>query len=486
MYRFLSLFSCIVACNAFASAQAGQIPQDLSTSVIYQKVLPSIVTIKTDCGDGQGELGTGFFAMKDNLIVTAFHVIANAKKATARFSDGEEFDVEGIVDFDHATDLAVLRIKAPSHPMLGINSQDPTIGGKACAVGAPLGLEFTVSDGIVSQIQVISGKKQIQYSCPTSPGNSGGPLLNGQGEVIGIVDWQFVDGENLNFAVPISYISALNFNHSIRPWSDDVEASEKGGISPSSGGAGSPTILSEAELKSRLAHAMTVQFDANLAYWELWQMGAISRSYEHGVPTTVLVAEKRLTDEVNNSLVRFKGAPGDGASAWGEMSYVLHETDKALRKLMDAMDQAEAADEWSSSAKYTSRESAAMWRTLPETPTVKKLTSDPVFQALLPHMYLVESATILDPCHFKFGAQSYLQDPLYLATVTKKSLADKLHFRPFERIEQFDGKEPKDLEELKAMIEIAAGKKVKVRSHVSYNGKERDWEVDVPKNLTNP
>jgi S1-C subfamily serine protease len=95
-------------------------------------------------------------------------------------------------------------------PQLTLVGDDPQVGSRAYAIGAPLGLECSITEGLLSQIQHIDNVKQYQFSSPISPGNSGGPLLNVNGQVIGVVPWQVKDGQNLNFAVPSSYILGLD------------------------------------------------------------------------------------------------------------------------------------------------------------------------------------------------------------------------------------------------------------------------------------
>lgn len=190
----------------------------LSPEEVYKAVLPSVVTVVADLADGTKSQGTGFLAIADGCVVTAWHVVRGAKAVAVRFSGGEEFECSGIVDKDEKRDVAIVRAKVSGRPMLRLASGDPAVGSKAFIVGAPRGLEFSISDGLVSQIQVIEGVKQYQFSCPASQGNSGSPLLNASGEVSGVVSWQVREGQNLNFAIPIEYVRGLDASLPTTVW----------------------------------------------------------------------------------------------------------------------------------------------------------------------------------------------------------------------------------------------------------------------------
>jgi S1-C subfamily serine protease len=191
---------------------------DLSATDVYKKAVPSIMVLDVDNKDGSGDTGTAFMALKDGMAVTAYHVVRHAANVTARFSDGQEFDVSGVVDSDPKRDIALIRVKVFGRPLLTLSSATPDIGSSAYIIGTPLDLEFTISSGLVSQIRQQSGVNTYQFTCPSSPGNSGGPILNAKGEVIGIDSFSFPQGQYLNFAVPSTYALALDTTLPTTPW----------------------------------------------------------------------------------------------------------------------------------------------------------------------------------------------------------------------------------------------------------------------------
>jgi Do/DeqQ family serine protease len=163
-------------------------------------------------------LGSGFIFDKSGIVLTNAHVVDQADKVTVRLKDGRTFEgkVKGI---DEVTDLAVVKINAGNDlPVASLgSSQNVQVGDWAIAVGNPLGFDNTVTLGIISTLkrssaQVgISDKRLdfIQTDAAINPGNSGGPLLNAEGEVIGINTAIRADAMGIGFAIPIDKAKAI-------------------------------------------------------------------------------------------------------------------------------------------------------------------------------------------------------------------------------------------------------------------------------------
>jgi S1-C subfamily serine protease len=182
----------------------------LTTVQIAKSVSPTVVVIqgKTDSGD---VLGSGFIVSKDGKIVTNLHVIRDMIAASVQMANGEIFDSVSVLAVDERRDLAVLQIAGFDLPVLELgNSDELTVGEPLVAVGSPRGLEGTVTAGILSSIRDSGdGFKVLQTDAAVNPGNSGGPLVNGRGQAIGVVSSKLRSAENLNFAVPINYVRGL-------------------------------------------------------------------------------------------------------------------------------------------------------------------------------------------------------------------------------------------------------------------------------------
>ena len=195
MKRFilLALWSCFIG-----------VLKSQDASVIYKNTANSTVTIETDKG-----LGSGFF-IAENIIATNYHVIESASKAVCYTNNStEKFKIKRIISTDKKADLALLEVVGINKPAIKITSSSVSPGQKVFVIGSPKGLPTTISDGIVSGLRDFEGRSLIQITAPISPGSSGGPVLNANGELIGISVGQFTEGQNLNFAIPSSKLEEL-------------------------------------------------------------------------------------------------------------------------------------------------------------------------------------------------------------------------------------------------------------------------------------
>ena len=151
--------------------------------------------------------GSGFLISNDGVILTNYHVIAEGSSAVVKLPDGTLYVVDGVLASDKVRDVAVIKAHGRNFRTLTLgNSDQLQVGEEVVAIGNPLSLESTVSNGIVSGIRTVEeeGGKFLQVTTPISPGSSGGPLFNMAGEVVGITTMYLKGGENLNFAIPIN------------------------------------------------------------------------------------------------------------------------------------------------------------------------------------------------------------------------------------------------------------------------------------------
>ena len=182
------------------------------TASVVATAKPAVVTVTTyDAAGKQTGLGTGFF-VDDSHVVTCYHVIDGATKAKIKTATGKTYQVKGIAASDRIADVVRLSLASPAKGAnsLSLTKSLPKQGEKVVVFGSPLGLELTVSDGIVSAIRDIPGvAKIIQITAPISPGSSGSPVLNLNGEVVGVVTSYLAEGQNLNFAVASEQVLSL-------------------------------------------------------------------------------------------------------------------------------------------------------------------------------------------------------------------------------------------------------------------------------------
>ncbi len=179
---------------------------------LVRRIKPSAVAIETF--DARGEKlsrGSGFFVDVDR-VVTNRHVIEGAYRAEVHLNSGHSFPVKNVLAVDAEGDVALLKVDAPANLVrpLSLDRTSPQEGESIVVIGNPFGLEGSVTNGIVSAVRDIPGfGRIIQITAPISPGSSGSPVVNMQGQVIGVATLQITGGQSVNFAIPSERIAQL-------------------------------------------------------------------------------------------------------------------------------------------------------------------------------------------------------------------------------------------------------------------------------------
>ena len=200
---FLLILSTLIADTV--GAQSASPRKDIPA--IAKAANGAIVTIFTAVNDKPIAQGSGFLVSPDGVILTNYHVIETGDIAIVKFPDGTVLPVDGVLAADKFRDLAIIKIRGNNFRTLALgDSDDIQVGEEVVAIGNPLALESTVSNGIISGVRTSKeqGGKFLQTTAPISPGSSGGPLFNMRGEVVGINTLYLEGGENLNFAIPVN------------------------------------------------------------------------------------------------------------------------------------------------------------------------------------------------------------------------------------------------------------------------------------------
>lgn len=179
----------------------------------YQTIAPSVVTVTTGLAGGPGEtgLGTGVIVTGDGTVLTALHVVAGATRIQVDYADGSSAGAV-VTTAQPETDIAVLAVDAlPAVVVPAVLAGPPAVGDTVFAVGNPLGLRYSLSAGVVSATGRSIGTPAgsglsglIQFDAAVNPGNSGGPLLNRAGQVVGIVT-ALANPAQLDFFVGIGF-----------------------------------------------------------------------------------------------------------------------------------------------------------------------------------------------------------------------------------------------------------------------------------------
>jgi S1-C subfamily serine protease len=175
-------------------------------SGIIEDVINSVVSIRTDVSQG-----TGFILTDNGYVVTNAHVLVGATYVRIITSEQELIEAE-MIGYDEYADLVLLKVSGNYDSIELDDSDNVQVGEKVIAIGNPLGLQFSVSEGIVSAVDregPTGLEAYIQTDAALNPGNSGGPLINKEGKVIGINNFKIGGGENLGFALESNYIKSV-------------------------------------------------------------------------------------------------------------------------------------------------------------------------------------------------------------------------------------------------------------------------------------
>lgn len=199
-------------CLFFSSSLAWAEPApEKSVEEIAKTVRASLLTISHPSRDQNNTReGCGFVVSDTGLIATNLHVIGDSRAITVTTSEGRALTVEQVYASDRRLDLALLKVKETDLVPLPLgDSSDLPDGMSVVAIGHPQGLRQSVVNGVISAVRDFDGVKMIQLAIPIEPGNSGGPLLDRRGRVIGIPTMKSAQTENIGFAMPVNALKLL-------------------------------------------------------------------------------------------------------------------------------------------------------------------------------------------------------------------------------------------------------------------------------------
>lgn len=192
-------------------APASESAEALSVQELVQQAQKSVVVIHGQGRDRNATgIGSGFLVSDQGLVATNLHVIGQGRPITVELADGTEKPVRRIHAWDRGLDLAVLEIDSPGLTALPLGASGKlTAGDPVVALGHPRGLRYSVVTGVVSGVRNVDGRDLVQLAIPIEQGNSGGPVLDRDGRVIGLMTIKSLVTRNLGFAVAVDHLKEL-------------------------------------------------------------------------------------------------------------------------------------------------------------------------------------------------------------------------------------------------------------------------------------
>lgn len=220
-----------------ATPAYGAPPSEDSAVLIFQRVAPATVSLRATLParpplpDESLDMGAGFIIDESGLILTAAHVVEGADRITATLYDGQRLEA-ALVGSDSGTDLAVLRLKGRQQrfPAVRLGDSDAVrVGQQALVIGSPFGLGLTLSMGFVSGLPTLpvpglpGPPGLIQMTVPINPGDSGGPVIDSRGRIVGIARAFLKQAQSIGFAIPINVAKGvlgdlIKNGRVVRPW----------------------------------------------------------------------------------------------------------------------------------------------------------------------------------------------------------------------------------------------------------------------------
>ena len=202
---------CVCCWAAVACAEPSSPSAEKTAQQLADELKPSVVVITMQGRDGQQQgLGTGFIISADGLIATNLHVIGEARPIRVQTAAGNELPVTAVHASDRALDLAILKVDGQDLPALPLaDSAAAKAGQVVVAIGNPHGLKHSIVQGVISGAREIDSRKMLQLAIPVEPGNSGGPVVDMAGRVVGIMTLKAQLTENLGFAVESNALKPL-------------------------------------------------------------------------------------------------------------------------------------------------------------------------------------------------------------------------------------------------------------------------------------
>jgi len=460
----------LAAIVAFLVLAVPALADGMTASDVYKASAPSVMVLTVKAKDGNTYIGTGFVAFKDGLAVTAWHVVKDAVSVTAKFNDGQEFDVSGLVDSDPKRDMALVHVKEFGRKPLPLSETAPGIGDKAFVIGAPEGLDFTVSDGIISQIRQEDGVNFYQYTCPTSHGNSGGPVFNDKGQVIAIVKGGMESGQNLNFGMPSTYVLGLDSTLPTKPW-DEVKV-----VAPSNE---TGTYPSDPKDDSTLGYAIGIRHDIGvlMSYFKTTVVAA-KNGYKDGPGSEAFQIQSNIS-KAKDDLATVDSPDPLRKRMIAATQAGIDSALNAITDYINAVVEAQRSGGWTALARDLMQRCNAETANaaLRDSDDLRALLKDASFRTNVPKLCKTFDGDISIPPS-KVGAYIPMLDPVLIGALIPGGMADKSGLQVGDRVISINSEDVDNGFDIRSKLIANMGKKVRIS--VYRDGKQKSWDATVP------
>jgi len=451
-------------------------PKDCWGGDELKKTLPSVITLKIETKDNRTVNAMAFLAIENGVAVTSWQAISNAKRVTARFPNGEEFGLPGLIDKDPKHNLALIKIKVFGRPLLSCNPAEPTAKSKAYLWDMK-DSESNINETTIEKIEVSQGIKIYHLSSLLSAENTGGPLLDAKGEVIGVLGLiRDQEDQKLSIGLPSAYILGLDANLPIQPWQTLKSAA-------------SSSAQQNDIVDKQIAEAL-VQLHDNSTILNWLCDYTYGQGYQRGVPQLIYNdMEDTKTALSNISILR---------SADPLRVRLLQHTTRALKSYLQATElftkaiivAKSTSKGWGAQPQDLFARADALMSNFPQgygsiLADIKQLLeSSDQFKSSLPLTMQYWLGIIERPAGFSLGVNSFARNPFQLFRVISSSLAEKIGLKTSDTIISLGDrvfKSTESIEDFKVLLKSYVGQKVEAK--IKRNDKIQTIIFNVPKTL---
>jgi hypothetical protein len=436
-----------------------------------KETLLSVMTLIIETKDGKQFNATAFLAIKEKIAVTAWQAVRNARYITARFSNGEEFDVSGLIDSDVRKNIAIIKLKIFGRPPLPCNPREPEPGRDVYYWNKEFSLEKTT----VNKIEVSKGVKIYYLSSSITPQEVGGPLLNGNGEAVGVLGLiAGKDGESVSIAIPSSYVLALDSTLEVKPW-QAIKSTP------------ALTMPDNDAVDVEIAETL-IQLHDHFAILNWSCRQTYGMGYRNGVPKFVYENMEELKSQfkkvsfltTNDSLrARILQQVKQGTADY------LKATELYINSIVIAQSSPQG---WGAKSQDLFNRADALLSGFPTEEFVNDLNKlkekSQVFRDILPMEVQYSLGMVKRPSGYTLGITNYARNPFFLLIVDSSSVAQKIGLRAGDTIISLDGHKftpDENIEDFKVMLKSYQGQRV--NAVVKRNGKLQEITLKVPHNL---
>jgi S1-C subfamily serine protease len=473
--RRSTLILALIISSATGPALAqSSLPPDLSG-----KVLPSFVTLSIQTADGRTAVGTGFLAIKDGLLATAWHLVKEAKAVVARFPNGEEFECSGVVDKDEKRDVAIIRIRVFGKPILRLEPVDLP-PGTPVAVAAVKDGAFGLVGASLGETIVTNGVKNVRLVGDVPETAIGAPVVDAAGNVIGQVALRAVEGKTAAFAVPAAYLLGLDVSLATQPW----------GTTPSSAKepTGGAKMMTDEEVDTRLGQGFMAVIEAEVCLTWAWEL-SLGQGYLSGVPSNLYQAQQTL-ETASASLAEIRTAEELRLRIGRGLFQILANQKAAGENFIRGIVTGQQAKNWIAQADDALKRANSLRQAV--TQQIAGLKADLTaleaasakFREFLPFEQRYSLGLAQRPSGYRLGVSTYPRNPFALLVVNLNGFGDKIGLRPGDVIVSAAGKTytgEDDFEDFKLLIKANLGKTLPVV--VKRGGKDQTVNLKIPKEI---